>query len=216
MSIVFDTPHGGEYVPNFTRVHNVYKSLVIEFVQTATKAFPYFEKRKHLLVDVCCRALNDISPRYIIDSVRYRDSLTSEAKADIEIMISLAVERAFLYIQARDAVGACYSLDRSCNISRQAFEVINYLEALVFERVVAAKPWHIDLPRKYMADVACMALNNLKPNYVRGAITYLTLVSDKLKARAVSDVSVAVDCAYRVIEDREAKNSRDRVKWRLD
>jgi hypothetical protein len=79
------------------------------------------------------------------------------------------------------------------------FESIhNHQERAVFERVLAMAPSYpaMAADAELLADVACIALNSLRPRYVRHDIDMHFFTSNEERARNDASVHAAVEAAF--------------------
>lgn len=86
----------------------------------------------------------------------------------------------------------------------------NHQETLVFARVTALAPKYPQLARNedMLVDVACLALNMLKPRYIRHSIDLIFHISDADRAREASAVDSAVAEAFKILESGRRRESR--------
>ena len=59
-----------------------------------------------------------------------------------------------------------------------------------------------------LADAACLALNSLKPHYIRNAVDLLFYLSEAERTRDDTAISVAVDSALTYIQSRATGDAR--------
>jgi hypothetical protein len=80
----------------------------------------------------------------------------------------------------------------------------------VFERVTQLAPEYPRLVRSEdkLVDVACLALNMLKPRYIRHSIDMLFHISNAEREKEAALVDSAVKAAFKILESDRRKESR--------
>lgn len=91
---------------DFTSIRNFNERIVCEAVLTMAERFPGVAHDGELLADVACVALNRLHPRYIRHEVDYAFYQSERERTDGERQINEAVEFAFGFVQARNAMRA--------------------------------------------------------------------------------------------------------------
>jgi hypothetical protein len=91
---------------DFTSVHNHHEQAVFLAVVQAAPRFPGLQRQPDLLADVACVALNRLAPRYVRHDVDLAFYLTENERAELDKAIHAAVENAFGFVQARQAMRA--------------------------------------------------------------------------------------------------------------
>ena len=91
---------------DFTSVSNHNERAVYQAVGQHAERFPGVQHSSELLADVACVALNRLPPRYIRHQVDYVFYLSERERSDSERQIQDAVEYAFGFVQARNAMRA--------------------------------------------------------------------------------------------------------------
>jgi hypothetical protein len=86
----------------------------------------------------------------------------------------------------------------------------NYQETLVFERVKEWAPRYPDFAndQDMLVDAACLALNILKPKYIRYSIDMMFHISNAERVKEASVVDAAVAQAFKILAARRRKMSR--------
>ena len=90
---------------DFELVHNHHERAVFAAVRDASKRYPQIGD-KGMLADVACVALNRLPPRYIRHDVDFAFFQTDRERTESERAIAEAVEFAFGFVQARNAMRA--------------------------------------------------------------------------------------------------------------
>jgi hypothetical protein len=87
--------------------------------------------------------------------------------------------------------------------------VHNYHEPAVFELVQSMAVEYPDLEQiaGVRADVACIALNNLPPRYIRHGIDMAFYTTDVERLEAAAGVNAAVRYAFEWVNSRESKRT---------
>lgn len=88
--------------------------------------------------------------------------------------------------------------------------VHNHHERLVFEAVTAAAPGYPALAgnSKWLADVACVALNRLPPRYIRNAVDLSFYLTGPERAKNDRAIRAAVAFAFEFVQARVAMRAR--------
>ncbi len=89
---------------DFESIHNHYERVVIEAVLAAAPGYPGVPHS--LLPDVACVALNRLPARYIRHEVDLAFYLTEGERANNERAMAEAINFAFDFVQARNAMRA--------------------------------------------------------------------------------------------------------------
>ena len=86
----------------------------------------------------------------------------------------------------------------------------NYHEDGVIAAVLAAAPAHPALAQNddLLADVACVALNNLPARYIRHAIDLSFYLTEKERAKSEDAIAAAVASAIEFVLSRAARRAR--------
>ncbi|MBT9595525.1 MAG: late competence development ComFB family protein [Vitreoscilla sp.] len=87
-------------------IHNFYEKAVFTAVQEQAVHFPHIEGNGDVLADIACVALNRLPPRYIRHDVDFAFFQTEHERAESERAVLEAVEFAFGFVQARNAMRA--------------------------------------------------------------------------------------------------------------
>ncbi|KJY83860.1 competence protein ComFB [Vibrio galatheae] len=89
-------------------------------------------------------------------------------------------------------------------------DVHNYMETLVGQEL--AKPKYVDnFDHEQLADLACLALSQLRPVYIRHDIDFLSALPEE-RLVALKDYAVtAIEAATSMIIDDRRKNRKDEV-----
>jgi hypothetical protein len=87
-------------------IHNTYEKSVFAAVHEMAENFPHVLRNPDMLADIACVALNRLPPRYIRHDVDFAFFQTARERTDCERSISEAVEFAFAFVQARNAMKA--------------------------------------------------------------------------------------------------------------
>ena len=91
---------------DFTNVRNHHERAVYDAVQSHSERYPAMAARAELMADVACVALNRLPPRYIRHEVDFVFYLSDRERKDNERQLHEAVDYAFGFVQARNAMGA--------------------------------------------------------------------------------------------------------------
>lgn len=91
---------------DFTSIRNFHERSVCEAVLAMAERFPGVAHDGELLADVACVALNRLHPRYIRHEVDYAFYQSDRERGEAEQQINEAVEFAFGFVQARNAMRA--------------------------------------------------------------------------------------------------------------
>lgn len=74
--------------------------------------------------------------------------------------------------------------------------ITNYYENLVLERITAVNNERsLSLDYDLIQDIACLALNQLPPRYIRHSIDTAFFIPDEERAQINSDIETAIDNA---------------------
>ena len=86
----------------------------------------------------------------------------------------------------------------------------NYQETLVFDRVTEWAPKYPELANNedLLVDAACLALNMLKPKYIRYSIDMMFHISNAERAHQASLVDAAVAEAFKILAAGRRKGPR--------
>jgi hypothetical protein len=87
-------------------IHNNHENAVFTCVQEMAEHFPHIQANPDMLADIACVALNRLPPRYIRHDVDFAFFQTDRERTETERSISEAVEFAFGFVQARNAMRA--------------------------------------------------------------------------------------------------------------
>jgi Late competence development protein ComFB len=90
---------------DFDSIHNHHEHLVFDAVRALAPRFAHLQDPQ-LLADVACVALNRVPPRYIRHDVDLAFYLTAKEQAAAALVIDEAVQSAFEFVQARQAMRA--------------------------------------------------------------------------------------------------------------
>ena len=90
----------------FSNVRNHQERAVFDAVQTQSERYPGLAGRDELMADVACVALNRLPPRYIRHEVDLAFYLSGRERLDNERQLHEAVDYAFGFVQARNAMRA--------------------------------------------------------------------------------------------------------------
>lgn len=90
----------------FSSVCNHNERAVFEAVQDHAHRYPGVAHNAELLADVACVTLNRLPPRYIRHEVDFVFYLSDRERVDNERQLLDAVEYAFGFVQARNAMRA--------------------------------------------------------------------------------------------------------------
>jgi hypothetical protein len=89
-------------------------------------------------------------------------------------------------------------------------DVHNYMETLVGQ--VLAKPEFVDhFEHEQLADLACLALSQLRPVYIRHDIDFLSALPEERLVTLKTYSQVAVEAAVGMIVDDRRKHRKDEV-----
>ena len=91
---------------DFTTIHNLHEKAVFERVLAEAGRHPGLSGSAELLADVACVALNRLAPRYIRHDLDHAFYLAEGEARSRETELAEAVEFAFGFVQARQAMGA--------------------------------------------------------------------------------------------------------------
>jgi hypothetical protein len=91
---------------DYSSVHNHHESAVFHAVTQAAPRFPGLGAKPDLLADVACVALNRLAPRYVRHDVDLAFFLTEHERSELDKAVAAAVEHAFGFVQARQAMRA--------------------------------------------------------------------------------------------------------------
>ncbi|EHR71341.1 Late competence development protein ComFB [Burkholderiales bacterium JOSHI_001] len=91
---------------DFTSVHNHHEQSVFQAVMQASTRFPGVAGKPDLLADVACVALNRLAPRYVRHDVDLAFYLTEHERGELDKAIAHAVDQAYGFVQARQAMRA--------------------------------------------------------------------------------------------------------------
>ena len=89
-------------------------------------------------------------------------------------------------------------------------DVHNYMETLVGQ-VLAQSEYTEYFDNDQLADLACLALNQLRPVYIRYDIDFLSTLSEDRLLRLKNDAHTAVDAARSMIVDDRRKQRQDEL-----
>lgn len=87
-------------------IHNFYEKAVFAAVQEQAAHYPHLAHSDDTLADIACVALNRLPPRYIRHDVDFAFFQTENERAESERAVQEAVEFAFGFVQARNAMRA--------------------------------------------------------------------------------------------------------------
>jgi glutathione S-transferase len=87
-------------------IHNYYEKPVYAAVQEQAQHYPHLQGNGDTLADIACVALNRLPPRYIRHDVDFAFFQTEHERAESERAVQEAVEFAFGFVQARNAMRA--------------------------------------------------------------------------------------------------------------
>ena len=87
-------------------IHNNHEKSVFATVNEMAEHFPHVKENPDMLADIACVALNRLPPRYIRHDVDFAFFQTDRERTESERAISEAVEFAFGFVQARNAMRA--------------------------------------------------------------------------------------------------------------
>tara|TARA_Y100001960_G_scaffold231911_1_gene243576 strand:+ start:961 stop:1413 length:453 start_codon:yes stop_codon:yes gene_type:complete len=89
-------------------------------------------------------------------------------------------------------------------------DVHNYMETLVGQ-VLASDQYVDQFDNEQLADIACLALIQLKPVYIRHDIDFLSALPERKLAQFKQRVDVAVENAATMIQEDRRKNRNNDV-----
>ena len=89
-------------------------------------------------------------------------------------------------------------------------DVHNYMETLVGQ-VLASDQYVDQFDNEQLADIACLALIQLKPVYIRHDIDFLSALPERKLAQFKQSVDVAVENAATMIQEDRRKNRNNDV-----
>ncbi|MHA2707861.1 late competence development ComFB family protein [Vibrio owensii] len=89
-------------------------------------------------------------------------------------------------------------------------DVHNYMETLVGQ-VLASEQYVEQFDNEQLADIACLALIQLKPVYIRHDIDFLSALPERKLAQFKQSVDVAVENAAVMIQEDRRKNRTNDV-----
>ena len=87
-------------------IHNFYEKAVFATVQEQAANYPHLADNDDTLADIACVALNRLPPRYIRHDVDFAFFQTEHERTESERAVQEAVEFAFGFVQARNAMRA--------------------------------------------------------------------------------------------------------------
>lgn len=87
-------------------IHNAQEKAVFAAVAEMARHFPHLQENDDALADIACVALNRLPPRYIRHDVDFAFYQTERERTETERAIAEAVEFAFGFVQARNAMRA--------------------------------------------------------------------------------------------------------------
>ncbi|HHP0447798.1 TPA: late competence development ComFB family protein [Vibrio harveyi] len=88
-------------------------------------------------------------------------------------------------------------------------DVHNYMETLVGQ-VLASEQYIDEFDNEQLADIACLALIQLKPVYIRHDIDFLSALPERKLAQFKQSVDIAVqNAAAMILEDRRKNRNYD-------
>ena len=87
-------------------IHNFYEKAVFSAVQEQAQHHPHLQDNGDTLADIACVALNRLPPRYIRHDVDFAFFQTEHERTDSVRAVQEAVEFAFGFVQARNAMRA--------------------------------------------------------------------------------------------------------------
>ena len=98
--------HPDKNTMDIASIHNNHEKAVFACVQEMAEHFPHIQDNPDMLADIACVALNRLPPRYIRHDVDFAFFQTDRERTETERSISEAVEFAFGFVQARNAMRA--------------------------------------------------------------------------------------------------------------
>ena len=90
---------------DFSSIYNHHERAVAEAVRAMAARYPQLGD-EDILADIACVALNRLPPRYIRHDVDFAFFQTDRERTETERSIAEAVEFAFGFVQARNAMRA--------------------------------------------------------------------------------------------------------------
>jgi glutathione S-transferase len=87
-------------------IHNFYEKAVFAAVLEQAVRHPHLQGNDDTLADIACVALNRLPPRYIRHDVDFAFFQTETERTESERAVQDAVEFAFGFVQARNAMRA--------------------------------------------------------------------------------------------------------------
>jgi hypothetical protein len=87
-------------------IHNYYEKAVYDAVREQAQHYPHLQDNGDTLADIACVALNRLPPRYIRHDVDFAFFQTENERGESERSVLEAVEFAFGFVQARNAMRA--------------------------------------------------------------------------------------------------------------
>jgi len=101
-------PHAGALPSHMDigSIHNTHEKAVYVAVLDMADNFPHLQGNDDVLADIACVALNRLPPRYIRHDVDFAFFQTERERTESERAIAEAVEFAFGFVQARNAMRA--------------------------------------------------------------------------------------------------------------
>jgi hypothetical protein len=87
-------------------IHNIHEKAVFAVVHEMAEHFPHVLSNRDMLADIACVALNRLPARYIRHDVDFAFFQTDRERNEVERAINEAVEFAFGFVQARNAMRA--------------------------------------------------------------------------------------------------------------
>jgi len=87
-------------------IHNFYEKAVFSSVLEQAQHHPHLQDNDDTLADIACVALNRLPPRYIRHDVDFAFFQTEQERMESERSVQEAVEFAFGFVQARNAMRA--------------------------------------------------------------------------------------------------------------
>jgi Late competence development protein ComFB len=80
-------------------------------------------------------------------------------------------------------------------------QVHNFYERLILEDVVRLAPEHPDFSADMLADVACIALNQLPARYVRHDVDLMFFLTEQDRQEILQSVAVALHYAFSFVAE---------------
>lgn len=90
----------------FASIHNHHEKAVFAAISEMAENFPHLRESPDMMADIACVALNRLAPRYIRHDVDFAFFQTDRERTESERAIGEAVEFAFGFVQARNAMRA--------------------------------------------------------------------------------------------------------------